>query len=211
MCSFFATLNRWRFRVEERWIKKTHLCFIQQDPPLRGFLSVSSLLINFLRPLLLSLSLSFSSTHTLCNERTHTHTPTQAVRNHKTCCFLSCSDDNLLATRGKCFSQPIRKLIRQCGEVSCQGFWGFRQKYQRESDTGSRQVFGTNPHLIFFTVIVFLYWRFSGSAGGAVTSQWEGPGFDSRSLTSGVWIFSPTFPRPVVFRPKTCKVTWTGD
>ncbi len=144
---FFSTLNRWHFRVKEQWIKKTHLCFIQQDSPLRGFLSVSSLLINSLSPILLSLSLSLSPARCLMNA--HTHTPTQAVRNHKTCCLLSCSDDNLLATRGKCFSQPIIKLIRQCGKVSCQGFWGSRQKYQRENNTGSGQVFGTHPHLNF--------------------------------------------------------------
>lgn len=74
---FFATLNLWRFRVKEWWIKKTHLRFIPQDSPLRGFLLVSSLLVNFLSPLVVSLSLSLSGIHMMYNEHTYSYTSCQ--------------------------------------------------------------------------------------------------------------------------------------
>lgn len=131
-CSF-ATLDRWHIWIEEWWTKKPHWWFIQQDPPLWGvffwfhhYSLTSSIHFCSFPP---SPSLTLQYTQLLMN----THTPTQAVRNHKTCCSLSCSDDNLLATRRKRFSQPIRKLIRQRGGVSSESFWGFRQKYQRKN------------------------------------------------------------------------------
>lgn len=189
------TDNSWGMKI-----RKTHLCFTQRDSPLWGFQPVSSLLINFFSPLC---SLSLSAACTLYNE--HTHTPTQPVRNHKTCCFLSCSDDNLPVTRGKRFSQPIKKInYTQCGKVSSESIWGFRQKYenqkQRQLETGVRQT----P-----TLILFCY------TGDWVAQRVELSAHSEKNLALVHTYFClclsllTMVPHPVVFRPKASKIIWT--
>lgn len=137
------TTNSWGMKI-----RKTHLCFTQWDSPLWGFQPVSSLLINFFSPLC---SLSLSAACTLYNE--HTHTPTQPVRNHKTCCFLSCSDDNLPVTRGKRFSQPIKKLItHNVGKSLLRAFEVSDKSMKIKNNASSRQVCNRHPHWFCFPI-----------------------------------------------------------
>ncbi len=117
----------------------------------------------------------------------NTHPPTQAVRNHKTCCFLSCSDDNLLPARGKRFSQLIRKLIRRRGGVSSVGFWGFRQKYQRENSQ-LKTCFWWKPTPNFLQLL-FFYISASVQQWVALSSHSERD-LDLISVTS-VWGLNP--------------------
>lgn len=55
---------------------------------------------------------------------------------------------------GRRFSQPIRKLIRQCGEVSSE--LSFQTKGIKGKTSGCRQLFDGNPHLIYLQ-LTFLY------------------------------------------------------
>lgn len=91
----FTTLNFWHLSIrndKQRQIIHRHLT--QHNPPLLRVFPLVSSLINLLAPFCTP---DFSHWHT--HSCTHTHTlPTQAVRNHKTCCFFSFSDGNLLAT-----------------------------------------------------------------------------------------------------------------
>lgn len=182
------TTNSWGMKI-----RKTHLCFTQWDSPLWGFQPVSSLLINFFSPLC---SLSLSAACTLYNE--HTHTPTQPVRNHKTCCFLSCYKGEALFTT----HQKIN--YTQCGKVSSESIWGFRQKYenqkQRELETGVRQT----PTLILFSYM-----------GDWVAQRVELSPHSEKNLALVHTYFClflsllTMVPHPVVFRPKASKIIWT--
>lgn len=189
------TTNCWGMKI-----RKTHLCFTQWDSPLWGFQPVSSLLINFFSPLC---SLSLSAACTLYNE--HTHTPTQPVRNHKTCCFLSCSDDNLPVTRGKRFSQPIKKLItHNVGKSLLRAFEVSDKSMKIKNNASSRQVCDRHPHRF-----LFFYMGDSGAQQVGLSPHSE------KNLALVHTYFCPCLslptmvPHPVVFRPKASKIIWT--